>query len=382
VSLTALDQTPFEALDENNAFNAVGMRKLAEVIATSKKERAEIDARPMSPCAAPRWRPRSSSCRSSSDEEEARIAQVPRRSRCCGPPSRPRSRAAARIPNPSRNAPGSSARKKSAAAEIARARAIEAAEITKEREIEVANQERQIVIAQKSEEESRARASADTCPGRGDQGAEAIETARAVAEAERAKQIALIEAAREAERKATKLRLAAQAEKDAANDRAAARREEAQRRGRCGLDPRRGEEAGHAGRGRRPPRAWPRPRTRCPQRSWRCGSTWPGSRRCRGSWPRWSSRWKRSIRSRSTRSPGGLGGTPAAATGRPTGDKPVVNQALDSIMGMAVQLPTMKKLGEELGLSLEGGLGSITGSEKPATGGAPAPVAPRPDGTV
>ncbi|MFZ8972326.1 MAG: flotillin family protein, partial [Paracoccaceae bacterium] len=41
VSLTALDQTPFEALDENNAFNAVGMRKLAEVIAQSKKERAE-----------------------------------------------------------------------------------------------------------------------------------------------------------------------------------------------------------------------------------------------------------------------------------------------------------------------------------------------------
>ncbi|MEM9972335.1 MAG: SPFH domain-containing protein, partial [Pseudomonadota bacterium] len=44
VSLTALDQTPFDALDENNAFNAVGMRKLAEVIADSKKERAEIDA--------------------------------------------------------------------------------------------------------------------------------------------------------------------------------------------------------------------------------------------------------------------------------------------------------------------------------------------------
>ena len=44
VSLTALDQTPFTALDENNAFNAVGMRKLAEVIANSKKERATIDA--------------------------------------------------------------------------------------------------------------------------------------------------------------------------------------------------------------------------------------------------------------------------------------------------------------------------------------------------
>ena len=44
VSLTALDQTPFSALDENNVFNAVGMRKLAEVIAKSKKDRAEIDA--------------------------------------------------------------------------------------------------------------------------------------------------------------------------------------------------------------------------------------------------------------------------------------------------------------------------------------------------
>ncbi|MEK9570492.1 MAG: SPFH domain-containing protein, partial [Paracoccaceae bacterium] len=44
VSLTGLDQTAFSALDENNAFNAVGMRKLAEVIAKSKKERAEIDA--------------------------------------------------------------------------------------------------------------------------------------------------------------------------------------------------------------------------------------------------------------------------------------------------------------------------------------------------
>ena len=44
VSLTKLDQTPFHALDENNAFNALGMRRLAEIIATNKKERAEIEA--------------------------------------------------------------------------------------------------------------------------------------------------------------------------------------------------------------------------------------------------------------------------------------------------------------------------------------------------
>ena len=44
VSLTRLDQTPFHALDENNAFNAVGMRRLAEIIATNQKERAAIEA--------------------------------------------------------------------------------------------------------------------------------------------------------------------------------------------------------------------------------------------------------------------------------------------------------------------------------------------------
>jgi flotillin len=44
VSLTRLDQTPFHALDENNAFNALGMRRLAEIIAVNKKERAAIEA--------------------------------------------------------------------------------------------------------------------------------------------------------------------------------------------------------------------------------------------------------------------------------------------------------------------------------------------------
>ena len=44
VSLTRLDQSAFSGFDENNAFNAVGLRKLAEIIAVNKKKRAEIEA--------------------------------------------------------------------------------------------------------------------------------------------------------------------------------------------------------------------------------------------------------------------------------------------------------------------------------------------------
>ena len=44
VSLTALDQTPMEALDENNVFNAMGMKNQVERIAESRKRRAEIEA--------------------------------------------------------------------------------------------------------------------------------------------------------------------------------------------------------------------------------------------------------------------------------------------------------------------------------------------------
>ena len=44
VSLTRLDQAPFTSLDENNAFNAVGMRQLAEIIATNRKRRTQIEA--------------------------------------------------------------------------------------------------------------------------------------------------------------------------------------------------------------------------------------------------------------------------------------------------------------------------------------------------
>ena len=44
VSLVRLDQTPFASLDDTNAFNAVGMRRLAELISENRKARVNVEA--------------------------------------------------------------------------------------------------------------------------------------------------------------------------------------------------------------------------------------------------------------------------------------------------------------------------------------------------
>ncbi len=227
VSLTALDQTPFEQLDENNAFNAVGMQKLAAVIATSRKQRAEITAEADVSVARSEMEAEKLKYQIEREQQEASISQVREIQTAC----------ASQEAEIAQNQEASDQAKEQAriereravrASEIERERTIREAEIAKERELEVADQERQIIVARKSEEESQARASADNARAEAKKASEAIETARAVAEAERQKQIALIEAQKEAERQATGVRLAAEAEKDAASDRAAALLEEAQ----------------------------------------------------------------------------------------------------------------------------------------------------------
>ena len=59
-------------------------------------------------------------------------------------------------------------------------------------------------------------------------------------------------------------------------------------------------------------------------------------------------------------------GSSGGGGGERGGDKPPVNQALDSIMDMAVQLPALRKIGEDLGVSFEDGMsGVVEGDRKP-----------------
>ncbi|WP_171089576.1 MULTISPECIES: flotillin family protein [unclassified Ruegeria] len=363
VSLTALDQTPFEALDENNAFNAVGMRKLAEVIAASKKERAQIDADAEVEVRRAAMEAERQKLLIEQDEAQARIEQTQKVETLRVAQE---AEIAARTEDSVRETERARIAREEAirGAEIERERKIRDAEIAKEREIEVAEQERQIIIAQKSEEESRARASADLARAEATKATEAVVTAREVADAERQKQIVLIEATREAERQATAIRLAAQAEKEAAADRAEARREEAQAEAdalNIRAEAKKNDMLAEA-EGKRAiveaDNALSAAQIRMKVDMARI-ETMPSiiSEMVKPA---------EKIDSIKIHQVGGIGAG-ASGGGAANSDKPVVNQALDSIMGMAVQMPALKKLGEELGLSMENGVGGVVNGALEAT---------------
>ncbi|WP_308917865.1 flotillin family protein [Jannaschia sp. LMIT008] len=343
VSLTALDQTPFEALDENNAFNAVGMRRLAEVIARSKKERAEIDADAEIAVRAAALTAAKRGLEIERDEKAASIAQV----------QELETLEAAQEAELARRREDSMRERE--AARVAREQAIKAAEIDRDRAVEVAEQERQIIVNQKSEEESRARASADAARAEAERAREQIETARTIEQAERAKRIALIDAAREAEREATRLRLSAAAEKDAAQDRADARREEARAEADAitiRADAKRADMVAEAEGREKIVAAENALSAEIVAMKLQMArlEAMPGI-------VEQMVKPAEKIDSIRIHQVGGLTG--GAGGGAGDGGKPVVNQALDSIMGMAVQMPALRKLGEELGLSMEKGLSGL-----------------------
>ncbi|MEL7117568.1 MAG: SPFH domain-containing protein, partial [Pseudomonadota bacterium] len=186
VSLTALDQTPFAALDENNAFNAVGMRKLAEVIAKSKKERAEIDAE--SEVSVRRAAMEAARKRLEIDLEERR-AEIAQQQEI-------ETLAAAQIAEVAQAKADSE--RSATQARIEMERSIQAAEVLREQALQIAEQDRQIAISAKSQEESRAQADADTARAEAIKASEAVETARAMAEAERRAELSRISAQAEA----------------------------------------------------------------------------------------------------------------------------------------------------------------------------------------
>ena len=358
VSLTGLDQTPFSALDDNNAFNAVGMRKLAEVIAKSKKERAEIDADADVSVRRAAMEATKRKLQIDLEEQEAEIAQV---EQIESMRAKQIAELAKRKADSERDAAHAriEMEKQIQAADIARERAIREAEISNERDIALASQEREISLAEKSQEQIKARAAADMAKADAVKAAEAISTAKELAEAERRKDVALVAAQQESMVAGNRKRMSASAEKDAASDVAAARLEEARADAEAAalrtaakkeqiLAEAEGQEAlaraANALSGDAMSLKVDMARLEALPKVV-AEMVKPAER----------------IDSIKIHHVTGLAsGTGSGEEADGGGEKPVVNQAVDSILDMAVQLPALKKIGEELGMSLDSGLAGVS----------------------
>jgi flotillin len=361
VSLAAMDQTPFSALDENNAFNAVGMRKLAEVIAKSKKERAEIDAE--SDVAVHRSAMEASRRRLQIDleEQQAKIAQVQELERL---------RAAQLAEIAERKAESESAvnaarirmEQEIRAADIAREQAVREAEIAQAQALEMAEQERAIAIAMKTEEESKAVTAADLAKAEAVKAAEAIATARALSEAQRRKDVAVLAAQQEADVSGQKLVAQANAEAEASVARAKATLENAKadaEAAKLRIATLKAEMTAKA-EGQKALNEAENVFTK------EIIALKADIARLEA-FPKIIEQMVKpaekieSIRiNHVTGLPMGGGGS----AGEGGTSKTPINQALDSILDMAVQLPALKKIGEELGISLEESLNGVTGKTK------------------
>ncbi|AZG74845.1 flotillin family protein [Shewanella livingstonensis] len=232
VSLTGFDQTELQFFNENNAFDAEGRARLAKIIEEKRKETNDIQQENRIKIEQRNLEAEKESLEIEKSEEEARLIQQQSL-------EFKRADQKAEIIKQKENKA-----REEREAEITKERAIETAQIEKtkdietreiekfksieqsriqqQRDIEVSEQERRIAVAAKSEEESAARARAAEAEKIKVEKEEAVITARQTAEANRRKDIEVIDARKEAERDAVGVTVRAESEKRAAEDRASA----------------------------------------------------------------------------------------------------------------------------------------------------------------
>lgn len=238
VSLTALDQTDKSFFNPNNAFDAEGLTRLTEEIERRRKIRNDIEQETNIQIQAKMMETEKKRLEIAREEEYARLEQT-------------REIEIKKAAQVSEIAKEQAEKKKLAEQakiiadqeveqgriekertirlkEIEKNRAIETQDVERLKAIQLAEQVRDIAIAEKSKEQSEAQANADKARALAVQAEEKVKTARETEAAERQKQIELILAHQNAEREAIKIRVAAEVEKSAAADRASAIRELAQ----------------------------------------------------------------------------------------------------------------------------------------------------------
>lgn len=344
VSLTRLDQAAFSSLDENNAFNAVGMRKLAEVIASNKKKRTEIEADADISVRQTQLEATKRRLNLSQQEEQAQISQrlEIEKMKAASDAETAKAREDAMIASEN--------------ARIARERETKALEIGKQRELRKLEIEAQlnsemnkvdsaIRLAEKHAEEAKAQANAELARTDVVLAQEHVQTQRERAVAERSREIALkrvqeqgeVEAAK-VETDAATLIKRAQAESQAVRTKADAERLRM-------LAESEGSKALIAAENSRSDSLM-----KLQLERYRLEKL-----------PEIIAQMMKpaeKIESIRIHQVTGFGGTPGAAGGNgdSNANRPPVNQVMDSILGMALQLPALKSIGESIGYDFSSAL--------------------------
>ena len=362
VSLTRIDQTPFHALDENNAFNALGMRRLAEIIAVNKKERAVIEADAEVAVRQSQLDATKRKLTISREEEEAMIAQH-REIEIA------RSRSIAETAEEQ-----ATSEKRRETARISREREVRLSEISKDRELReqvlaaelataMAKTDNAVRLAAKRVEEAHAEAEAIAASAAGVEAEERVRTIREQAAADREKLLALIRAAEQAEVDDTRVRsevgtLLAMAEADA---KAMLERAEAQKAKL--LAEAEGRAAVFTAENSQSPELMAMKLDEARIRTL----------------PEVVERMLKpaekieSIRINHITGMGRAGGD-----GGSGGEGGTVNQLVDGVLSMALQLPAVQRLGEEVGMNIGDGMRGVAAQLDRRSSGSPR--APRTDG--
>ncbi len=249
VSLTGLDQTAFEHFNPQNAFDAEGLTKLTQAIESRRKIRNDIEQETDLAIKSKNLEAERTKLQISREEEYARLEQerevsIRRASQMAEiareQAEKKREAEEAQIAAQreidlkrimsERDIDNETIQKDRAVREmeIAKQRAVEQAEIERQKAVELAAQEKSIAVAEKSRAESEAKAEADKARALAVRQEEGVITVRQTEQAERAKQVELIQARQQAEKDAIQLVVAAEAEKKAAEDQAEALRVAAQ----------------------------------------------------------------------------------------------------------------------------------------------------------
>jgi uncharacterized membrane protein YqiK len=361
VSLTRMDQAAAAALDDNNAFNAVGLRKLAEIIATSKKKRAEIEADADVSVRQTQLEAIKQRLELTRQEEQAQIAQrlEIEKIKAASDADTARARESATVAAESARI---EREKETRLAEIQKQRELRRIEIEAQLSSEVRKVDSSIALAQKHAEEARAQAEAEKARIEIVLAQETVQTERERAVAARSREIAL-ERERErgevetskAESETAVLMMTAKAEASATTTRAEAQRIRlmAESEGTRALIAAENSRTADLMR-------MQLEQYRLDRMPEIIGQMMKPAEKID------------SIRIHQVTGFGGTtqlanGGGPAGA-GTSDPSKPPMTQVMDSILGMALQLPALKSIGESIGVDLSAAVAPTAAAASPPAG--------------